>query len=244
MRCPLAFVALVPLALLMALPPVAEAARPSGDPYRIVLSRRAVSAGEWVDLRLAPPAPADARVTWIVASGTSGIGLNGTVYRAPYSIPPGTPPVKVSAGIRIGGATTVVSTEIELIPGTAPGAGDCLGPGQSFSTVLGDLEQAFPHITDGGNLIHRVDPIYPRSALARGIGARITVSALVCRTGHVLDAYAPLSYRNISDPQPIDYDPKLVDAALAAVRQYVFAPATADGQPVAFWVVTEVVFEP
>ena len=83
MRSRLAFVALLPFALSMARPLVAKSAPPGSDAYHIVLSRRAVAAGEWVDLRLAPPAPAGARVTWWVASGTSGIGLGAPVYRAP-----------------------------------------------------------------------------------------------------------------------------------------------------------------
>jgi hypothetical protein len=42
--------------------------------------------------------------------------------------------------------------------------------------------------------------------------------------------------------QPIEDDPKLVEAAIAAVKQYVFSPAMASGYPVAVWVSTLVVF--
>jgi hypothetical protein len=83
--------------------------------------------------------------------------------------------------------------------------------------------------------LHVVPPEYPRSAAARSIEDTVLVMALVCRTGHVLDAYAPPSYINPGDLQPIERDPKLVEAAIAAVRQYVIKPARKDGQTIAVW---------
>jgi len=65
---------------------------------------------------------------------------------------------------------------------------------------------------------------------------------LVCRTGHVLDAYLPNSYRRIGDLQPIEHDPRLVEAAIAAVRQYIFKPALKSGHAIAVWVGTPVAF--
>jgi hypothetical protein len=58
----------------------------------------------------------------------------------------------------------------------------------------------------------------------------------------VLDAYALPRFRSLNDPQPIEDDPKLVDAAIDAVKQYLFQPATSDGQPVAVWVGVRVSF--
>ena len=68
------------------------------------------------------------------------------------------------------------------------------------------------------------------------------VLVLVCRTGRVVDAYVPPSYLARGDEQPIERDPKLVEAALAAVRQYIFKPAMAGGQPFAAWVTVPVAF--
>ena len=92
-------------------------------------------------------------------------------------------------------------------------------------------------------LIARVEPEYPRSALARGVEDTISITALVCRSGRVLDAYALPSYLGTgANAQPIEHDPKLVEAAVAAVRQYVFIPGKVGGQAVALWVSTAVAF--
>lgn len=113
---------------------------------------------------------------------------------------------------------------------------------QSFSTVLGDIVPDYAQVDVLPHLIQAVPPEDPRSAVARGIEDTIAVRALVCRTGRVLDTYAPPSYIRAGDGQPIPHDPKLVEAALAAVRQYEFSPARASGQPIAVWIAVPVVF--
>jgi outer membrane biosynthesis protein TonB len=89
-----------------------------------------------------------------------------------------------------------------------------------------------------------VEPEYPRSAFARGIEDTIPIRVLVCRSGRVLDAWALPSFRGFPTPdaEPIEYDPKLVEAALAAVRQYVFSPGIVGGNAVAVHVETQVAF--
>jgi len=173
--------------------------------------------------------------------GTMGIGFPDGVYRAPYVIPPGTPPVRVSAGFSAAGIRATATTEVELLPGSVSGAEDCLGPGQSFSTVMADIEPSSMQLDELPHLIRRVEPEYPRSAFSRGIEDTIYVKALVCRSGRVLDARALISLRDIST-QPIEHDPKLVEAALSAVRQYVFSPGMIGGAAVAVWVNTAVAF--
>ena len=177
-------------------------------------------------------------------SGAMGIGFQDGVYRAPYVIPPGTPPARVTAGFSGAGIRASATTEIELLPGSVPGAEDCLGPGQSFSTVMADVEPDYMHLDELPQLIQSVEPEYPRSAFARAVEDTIPIKALVCRSGRVLDAYALPSYRGIVDAnaQPIERDPKLVEAAVAAVRQYVFSPGRVGGQAVALWVNTAVAF--
>ena len=221
---------------------VADAAAREGEAYHIVLPRRALRAGEHVELRLEPPPPSGARVTWWVSSGTELIGLLTDTYRAPFVVPAGAPPARVSVAISGSGVRATASTEIELTTSSVPGAADCLGPGQSFSKVVGDIEPGFTYDLDGlPELTRRVDPEYPMSAFARGVEDTIGVRAFVCRDGHVLDAHVLQSYL-VPGGEPILRDPQLVDAALAAVRQYTFKPATKGGQPIAFWIHLPVVF--
>lgn len=212
--------------------------------YHLVVPRRAVGAGEQVELRLEPPAPAGLRVNWtVVGLGNHMAGLSLPLYRAPYVIPAGTPPAKVTVGLSGPGVRIGVSAEIELQPGRLPGAEECLGPGETFSTVWGDIELTGNFYVDTlPELIHRVDPVYPRNEFERGRGDTLTVNALVCRSGHVLDAYAIPRYRDRNDREPIEADRRLADAAIAAVRQYLFHPAMSYGQPVAVWVATRVIF--
>jgi len=220
------------------IPAPASSAPPSSNEYHIVLPRHAIAAGERVALRLVPPAPAGVRVLWGIHSGSMGIGLQPhATYIAPYVIPAGTPPARVVAGLTGPGIKTTVEAEIELMPGSLQGSEDCLGPDQSFSTVTAIWDFGDPSFSRAGELIHRVDPDYPRSAFSRGIKDTITVIALVCRSGRVLDAYVPTSYADLELTQPADRDPKLVEAALQAVRQYLFSPSTGAG-----WVITAVPF--
>ena len=214
-------------------PGSAMAAPAESGAYRVVLPRRVLGAGESVELKLVPPAPVGARITGVSPDG---------IYRAPYVIHPGAPPVQVSLGFSHAGVRVSATTEIELIPGSVPGAEDCLGPGQSFSTRVAGIEPDYLPVDELPELIQRVEPEYPRSAFVRGIEDTIPIRALVCRSGRVLDAYLVPSFVDRGDTQPIERDPKLVEAAIAAVRQYVFKPGLVSGQAVALWVGTPVAF--
>lgn len=223
-------------------PNVLAAPRETGA-YHIVPPRRTIRAGERIELKLVPPAPEGLRVNWGVMSGTMGVGLNPPgIYRAPYIIPPGTPPARVSAGFSGSGFRASATTDIELVPSSLPGAADCLGPGRSFSTVQGDIEPGYTMADELPEVIHCVEPDYPRSAFARGIEDTLPVRALVCRSGRVLDAFVPASYLDPRDTRPVERDPSLVEAALTAVRQYLFKPAMVAGQPFAVWVAVVVAF--
>lgn len=226
----LAIVVLLTASSSTAAPPISDS-----GPHHIVFSRNAASAGEQVEMRLLPPVPPGVRVTWPVAAGTTRL-IYSARYRAPYVIPAGTPPAVVSVGISGAEGRTTVSAEITLLPSSVPGAEDCLGPGQSFSTTAGTIVPDYMFADELPELIHSVPPDYPRSDVVREIEDTIPVSALVCRSGHVLDAVALDSYVKVGDLQPIPHDPKMVEAAVAAVRQYVFKPATVSGQPIATWV--------
>lgn len=237
--------------LLLVAPLTAIAASPA-ETYRIVLPRRAVSAGERLDLSLVPKPPHGAGVAWSVRlTEGEGRGLYGGIYWAPYLIPSGVPPASVSAIIRDGETVSFANVRIELNPSSVPGVEDCLGPNQTFSVAAAALTPPQPLADTGGVLVHRVDPVYPRRAFVRGIRDTINIFALVCRSGLVLDAHENPSYRNTGEnpfyPDPnslIEHDPRLVEAAVAAVRQYVFAPAIVDGDPIAFEILTTVLFDP
>lgn len=77
-----------------------------------------------------------------------------------------------------------------------------------------------------------VPPIYPVFAKDAGIQGTVTVQALVGKDGTVHDATITQSI------------PGLDDAAIAAVRQWVFEPAKANGKPVAVWFPVQVDFLP
>ena len=78
--------------------------------------------------------------------------------------------------------------------------------------------------------IVRVPPTYPRDALAARVEGLVMVQALVLRDGTVADV------RIVKSIPPLDA------AAAAAVRQWRFKPAMANGQPVAVWVGVPVKF--
>ena len=237
-------VLLTTIALLINRAVVREAAASDSGGYHIVFPRRAVGAGERVELSLEPPVPAGLRVNWaVVGLGNHMTGLILPVYRAPYVIPPGTPPAMVTANFSAQGVRAGASAEIELRPSRLPGAEGCLGPGEVFSTVLGDIELTRNFYVDTlPALIRRVEPVYPRSDFVRGVEDTFLINALVCRSGSVLDAYAVPRHRDRFDLEPIRDDPKLVEVAITAVRQYRFRPAKSGAQAEAVWVAVPVIF--
>ena len=76
----------------------------------------------------------------------------------------------------------------------------------------------------------KVPPVYPEVARAANIDGTVLVQALVGKDGHVKDTKV---LRSI---------PPLDDAAVNAVRQWVFKPARTAGKPVAVWVAVPVRF--
>ncbi len=203
-------------------------AEPPSQAFHIVAAKRAVAPGEHVELRLAPTPPQATRVGWFFVSGPSRHEFYGAEYRAPYVIPPGAPPVEVGVGLSNPERRTLVTAALELTPGVAPGAEDCLGSDQLFSQTYGDIA-GHAELHDLPHLIHAAPPVYPASAFARGLEDTIVVHALVCRSGRILDAYVPLVFLDPGDRQPLERDPKLMEAALAAVRQYTFSTGNAAG---------------
>jgi TonB family protein len=189
---------------------------------------RPLQAGEVVEFRIEPPLPDGVRAGWS-ASRRNVSARVAAHYTAPYIVEAGASPVTITATLYgPDRSEPTTSIQIHLLPGAVAGAEECLGPGQSFSPVAG----VFPDYVYVGELpeaIHRVDAEIPRSPSARGVEQVIVVRAFVCRTGKVIDAYAPEVIRNPPEPN----DPKLTAAALAAVRRWEFKPARLQGEAVA-----------
>lgn len=83
-----------------------------------------------------------------------------------------------------------------------------------------------------GKLIRTVEPTYPTSARDSGIGGAVVLSAIVSRTGAVE------SVKFVRGPEP------LAEAAMDAVRQWVYEPYRRKGEPIAVQTTIIVKFTP
>lgn len=79
-------------------------------------------------------------------------------------------------------------------------------------------------------VMKRVPPVFPREARQEGVSGEVFVQLLVSREGTVRDAFV------VSGPE------SLRDAALDAVWQWRFKPASNADQPVAVWVMLPIKF--
>lgn len=71
-----------------------------------------------------------------------------------------------------------------------------------------------------GEVIHRVEPVYPPSALAQNIEGTVTLYAVIDADG------------TVKSLKSLDGPPSLIPAALAAVRQWRYSPSLLDGHPI------------
>jgi periplasmic protein TonB len=71
-----------------------------------------------------------------------------------------------------------------------------------------------------GNLIHRVDPVYPAIARTTGVQGTVLVRALISRDGRIEQA------------QVASGSPLLSPAALEAIRQWKYRPYVLNGSPI------------
>jgi hypothetical protein len=220
---------------------------PAFSAYHIVSAKRSLSAGEQVALKLEPAPPSGTYVYWrnatsVGSSPRSEFALSA-VYTAPFIILSGTPPAEVRVDLsgsdtgRIGFVETM-----HLMPSALPGAEDCLGPGQAFSTTAGDIAGPDYISWHHSVIVHMSDPEYPKVALARGLTDRLVTRALLCKSGRVLAAYYQTTYD--TDMNPIKHEQLFVDAATAFVRGRTFEPIRQDGVAIAGWVHVGVIFEP
>ena len=71
-----------------------------------------------------------------------------------------------------------------------------------------------------GEVIHRVEPVYPPTALAQNIEGTVTLYAVIDADG------------TVKSLKSLDGPPSLIPAALAAVRQWRYSPSLLDGRPI------------
>ena len=80
--------------------------------------------------------------------------------------------------------------------------------------------------------IHRVQPVYPEEARENRIQGRVVIQAVIDEKGNVKRAEA------VESPDPV-----LTEAALAAVKQWTYKPATKNGKPVKVFFTVTVAFK-
>ncbi len=88
---------------------------------------------------------------------------------------------------------------------------------------------------------HRVKPRYPSLAQSYGVAGTVDVYALVTAEGTVARVRAGGPLRQAEGPAQM-FGGVLREAAMNAVRAWIFKPATCGGQPVAVWVMVPVRF--
>jgi protein TonB len=98
--------------------------------------------------------------------------------------------------------------------------------------ILPGVDDPPPYVEEYPVAITRVKPIYPEIALRAGVEGVVKVRALVGRDGRVVDAIV----------HPKFSIPILDQAAVEAVRKWVFKPALANHRPVPVWVAVDVRF--
>lgn len=160
---------------------------------------------------------------WAIDSAGPGVISADGVYQAPLVFP-GVRTVTIRAGFdaTLSGSLT---TEITLIDGVHDST-QCYGASQDH--MPGPDE--FVLIDSLPEPITRVSPSYPDSARQAGVQGMVRVNAAVCRTGRVSQTIVVQSI------------PMLDQAAIEAIEQWTFTPATFRTQPVAVWVVIPIVF--
>jgi len=202
---------------------------------QILAPPRAVEPGTEVQLRAIPPLAAGQNERWEIVSGPGAVGVTG-IFRAPYVLPPGAVDTRVR--VTRGSKEVPVQAEgvVRLAGGAFPGAEQCRGQDQAAFperwtyVPVDQLPEAVVHPA----------PPYPPEARFRGREASLVVNALVCRDGHVLDAYVTWP----TYPVAFSPDPSMERSAISTILRWTFQPAMVAGKPVAAWVVIPMAFRP
>jgi protein TonB len=154
-------------------------------------------------------------VSWEVVEGY-GHGLVDAQgeYQAPYF-----PADRPTVTVRASSYGSHADASVTLLTGPADRHA-CCGTMQDSLPAFGD----YVFVDELPEPLHRVSPIYPLPAIQAGVEGTVVVQALVCAPGQ------------LNGTRVVRSIPMLDAAAEDAVRQWVFAPALANGEPVAVWV--------
>jgi TonB family protein len=94
-------------------------------------------------------------------------------------------------------------------------------------------------------ILHKVNPAYPESAKAEKAEGTFQLALVVGQDGAVRDARVVASSSTpgkLEDKTALQGDPRLAEAAVAAVKQWRYQPIEKNGTPVEFQVTVTVVF--
>jgi TonB family protein len=153
--------------------------------------------------------------------GTSDSPQQNKVNSVVTLPPPAHSPIQ-TAGTKEGAGT--------LVSALSPGGSESVSPARAdhdsqpavVATPTPDLPE--PDLEarklQPGPLLHRVEPVYPPSALAQGIEGTVTLYAVIGANGAV------------SSLRSLDGPPALVPAAIEAVRQWRYSPSLLNGRPI------------
>lgn len=157
---------------------------------------------------------------WVSEGPGAGVISEQGLYRAPFIRPPDS-----TATVRASYYQAEGSARVTFEPG-GPDSSDCCGPGQARLPALGD----YVYVETLPEALVRVPPTYPQDAIEAGVQGTVLLQALVCASGQLIDVRVQQSI------------PLLDAAAVDAVRQWYFRPATNAGEPLAVWIVVPVRF--
>jgi protein TonB len=125
---------------------------------------------------------------------------------------------------------TIASQEeiAQATPGVDAGKGDLVvaPPSDDQLPQFGE----YVYVEELPEAVSTVRPVYPDIAREAGVDGQVVVQALVGKDGKVKDTRVVKSI------------PMLDDAAVNAVKQYVFKPALSNNRPVAVWVAVPIRF--
>ena len=184
--------------------------------------------------------PIAALWTLAVATLLAGCAGRAVPVSAGFSTPGGTPEGTLGTGTETPPATT---TRAKAAPPPAPAAAPAapavapagsaaapaaLAAASAAPAATAKVEATYVDVLP--EAITKVPPVYPDSARSLGLSGTVTVQAYVKTDG------------TVGATRILDSVRGLDEAAAAAVVQWRFKPATAKGQPVAWWVSVPVKF--
>jgi len=180
----------------------------------------ALPKGQLTTFLVAPPPPPPPPPPAAATPVHRVVEVNDTVLRQPTKIPQKVAiikdeePAPANAGV-MGG-----------VPGGVPGG----SMGGVIGGIIGSARNNLPTVSvdrvrvssgvASGNLINKVQPVYPPIARTNRIAGQVVLHALISKNG------------NIENLQVVSGHPMLTQSALEAVRQWKYKPYLLNGEPV------------